>query len=181
MCAAVSTSKIFGALPLLPGNRSILWAFASQHPSHKLGRVERKIKACKEILKNEKANYPRNLGKWMDRTRRLLEARLAASKIQSGLLKTPRVSTSEELVEYLRDMKETMPNVNQCAKDAKEIRRTTLEIQIKNFQLTIEAERQCKFFEGIKELREIHDTTISATARRAKTVTRRFESTVTSV
>ncbi|KAJ7727696.1 hypothetical protein B0H14DRAFT_2640841 [Mycena olivaceomarginata] len=167
MCAAVSTSKIFGALPLLPGNHYILWAFASawlticianqQHPSHKLGRVERKIKACKEILKNEKANYPRNLGKWMDRTRRLLEARLAASKIQSGLLETLRVSTSEELVEYLRDMKETMPNVNQCAKDAKEIRRTTL---VKNFQLTIEAERQCKFFEGIKELREILDTTI---------------------
>ncbi|KAJ7366190.1 hypothetical protein DFH08DRAFT_797193 [Mycena albidolilacea] len=170
---------------------SILWAFASawltiyiatqQHPSHKLGRVERKIKACKEILKHEKANYPRNLGKWMDRTRRLLEARLAASKIQSRLLETLRVSTSEELVKYLRDMKETMQNVNQSAKDAKEIRRTTLTIQLKNFQLTIEAECQCEFFEGIKELHDIHDTAISATARRAQTVTHCFESTVTSV
>jgi hypothetical protein len=134
---------------------------------------------------------------------------LAASKIQSGLLETLGVSTWEELVEYLRDMKETTQNVNQCAKDVKEICRTTLvrllywmkTIQLKNFQFTIEAEPQSEFFEGIKELREIHDTVISATARgsasiiigfettthllalsgRAQTVTRSLESTVTSV
>jgi hypothetical protein len=76
MCDAVSTSIIFGALSLLPGNRYILWAFASawltiyvanqQRPSHKLGRVERKIF---EARKSQLSEEP-----WeMDGTRRLLE------------------------------------------------------------------------------------------------------------
>ncbi|KAJ7792089.1 hypothetical protein B0H14DRAFT_2557519 [Mycena olivaceomarginata] len=167
MCDAISTSMIFGALSLLPGNRYILWALVStgliicaanrQRPSHKLGRVEHQIQTCEELLKHAKGNCPRNLGEWMDGTRRLLEARLSASKIQSRLLETHSFSTWEELVEYLQNLRSIMRKINQCAKDVEEIQRSTL--------LTIETERQREFFEGIKELREIHDTVISASAR----------------
>ncbi|KAJ7757291.1 hypothetical protein B0H14DRAFT_2634916 [Mycena olivaceomarginata] len=65
-------------------------------------------------------------------------------------------------------LEETMQNISQCVKAVKEIETSTL--------LTIEAERQREFFEGIKELRETHDPVISESARRAQTVTRRFES-----
>ncbi|KAJ7366208.1 hypothetical protein DFH08DRAFT_929174 [Mycena albidolilacea] len=210
MCDAISTSMIFGALSLLPGNRYILWALVStgliicaanrQRPSHKLGRVEHQIQACEELLKHAKGNCPRNLGEWMDGTRRLLEystiftkdferARLSASKIQSRLLETHSFSTWEELVEYLQNLRSIMRKINQCAKDVEEIQRSTL--------LTIETERQREFFEGIKELREIHDTVISASARGLasrigfaapltscrsyETVTHRFESIATSM
>ncbi|KAJ7799827.1 hypothetical protein B0H14DRAFT_2616770 [Mycena olivaceomarginata] len=167
MCDALPTSIIFGALSLLPGNRYNFWALVSagliiytanrQCPSHKLGRVERNIQACEETLQHTKSNCPRNLGELMDGTRRLLEAKLSASKIQSRLLETHSVTTWEELMEYLLNLRDIMQKIDQCAKDVKEIQTSTL--------LTIEAERQRQFFEGIKELREIHDTVISTSAR----------------
>ncbi|KAJ7876446.1 hypothetical protein B0H14DRAFT_3130398 [Mycena olivaceomarginata] len=184
MCDAASTASIiFGALSLLPGNRYILGALVSagliiyianhQRLSHKLGRIERAIEACEETLKHAKSNCARNHVELMDRTRRLLEAKLSASKIQTQLLETRSVTTWEELVEYLQNLRDNVQNINQCAKDVKEIRRSTL--------LTIEAERQREFFEGIKELREIHDTVISASARHTQMATRRFDSIATSM
>ncbi|KAJ7819653.1 hypothetical protein B0H14DRAFT_1353800 [Mycena olivaceomarginata] len=184
MCdAASTTSIIFGAISLLPGNRYILWVLLCagltiytvhrQLPTHKLGRVERAIDSCEEILKYAKSNCARNHVKLTDGARRLLEAKLSASKIQSRLLEAHSVATWEELVEYLQNLRDIVQNINQCAKDVKEIQRSTL--------LTIEAERQREFFEGIKELREIHDTVISASARHTQTVTRRFESIATSM
>ncbi|KAJ7787603.1 hypothetical protein B0H14DRAFT_2952517 [Mycena olivaceomarginata] len=180
MCdAASTTSIIFGALSLLPGNRYILWVLVCagltiytvhrQRPTHKLGRVERAIDSCEEILKYAKSNCARNHVKLTDRG----AAKLSASKIQSRLLEAHSVATWEELVEYLQNLRDIVQNINQCAKDVKEIQRSTL--------LTIEAERQREFFEGIKELREIHDTVISASARHTQTVTRRFESIATSM
>ncbi|KAJ7868813.1 hypothetical protein B0H14DRAFT_3132586 [Mycena olivaceomarginata] len=179
MCdAASTTSIIFGALSLLPGNLYVLWALVSagliiytanrQHPAHKLGRLEHAIEGCEENLKHAKSNCARNHVELTDGTRRLLEAKMSASKIQSRLLETHSVATWEELMEYLLNLRDIIQKINQCAKDVKEIQTSTL--------LTIEAERQRQFFEGIKELREIHETVISASARHTQTVTRRFES-----
>ncbi|KAJ7868824.1 hypothetical protein B0H14DRAFT_2572248 [Mycena olivaceomarginata] len=92
----------------------------------------------------------------MDGMRRLLEAKLSASKIQTRLLETRSVTTWEEFVEYLCNLWETMQNINQCAKKVKEVHRSAL--------LTIEAERQRQLSEGIKEVREIHETVIRSPA-----------------
>ncbi|KAJ7757303.1 hypothetical protein B0H14DRAFT_408072 [Mycena olivaceomarginata] len=183
MCDAISTSMIFGALSLLPGNRCILWVFVSagmilyaanrQRPSHKLGRLERAIEGCEETLKHAKSNCARNHVELTDGTRRLLEAKMSASKIQSRLLETHSVATWEELLEYLLNLRDIMQKIKKCAKDVEGIQTSTL--------LTIEAERRRQFFEGIKELREIHETVTSASARNTQTVTRRFESITTSI
>ncbi|KAJ7727700.1 hypothetical protein B0H14DRAFT_3169429 [Mycena olivaceomarginata] len=184
MCDAASTASIiFGAFSLLPGNHYILGALVSagliiytanyQRPSHKLGRVERAIEACEETLKHAKSSCARNHVELTDRTRRLLEAKMSASKIQSRLLETHSVATWEELVEYLLNLRDIMQKIKKCAKDVEGIQTSTL--------LTIEAERRRQIFEGIKELREIHETVISASARHTRTVTRGFESIATSM
>ncbi|KAJ7757298.1 hypothetical protein B0H14DRAFT_3598949 [Mycena olivaceomarginata] len=175
---------MLGALSLLPGSRYItlgllsaalvIYTINRQRPSHKLARVECAIEVCEETLKYAKSNCVRNHLELTDATRRLLEAKLSASKIETQLLETHNVTTWEELVEYLQNLHEMVQNINQCAKDVKEIQRSTL-VSIayagftvgdtnEGFQLTIEAERQREFFEGIKELREIQDTVVSASA-----------------
>ncbi|KAJ7366183.1 hypothetical protein DFH08DRAFT_948233 [Mycena albidolilacea] len=163
---------MLGALSLLPGSHYITLGLLSaaliiynvhwQRPSHKLGRVERAIDACEETLKYAKSNCTRNHLELTDATRRLLEAKLSASKIETRLLETHSVTTWEELVEYLQNLRDIVQKTNQCAKDVKKIQTSTL-VGIA-FQLTIEAERQRGFFEGVKQLREIHDTVISASA-----------------
>jgi hypothetical protein len=98
---------------------------------------------------------------------------LSASKIQSRLLETRSVATWDELVEYLRDFGETVHSISQCAKDVKEIQRSTLVrilhwmkmIQLSHLQLTIETERQRQLSEGIKEVCEIRETVICSSAR----------------
>ncbi|KAJ7799802.1 hypothetical protein B0H14DRAFT_3491260 [Mycena olivaceomarginata] len=139
MCDAISTSIIFGALSLLPGNRYVtlalilamltIYTILRQYPSHKL-----------EILGHAQANCARSHVDLMDGMRRLLEAKLSASKIQTRLLETRSVTTWEEF----------------CAKKVKEVHRSAL--------LTIEAERQRQLSEGIKEVREIHETVIRSPA-----------------
>jgi hypothetical protein len=94
MCDAVSTSIIFGALSLLPGNRYIFWVLVSaeliiyaanhQRPSRKLGRVERAIEACEETLKHAKADCARNYGEWMDWSRQLLEQVQSSSIVNTA-------------------------------------------------------------------------------------------------
>ncbi|KAJ7366189.1 hypothetical protein DFH08DRAFT_1071775 [Mycena albidolilacea] len=158
-----------GVLSLLPSSRYITLGLLSaalviytvnrQRPSHKLARVECAIEVCEETLKYAKSNCARNHLELTDATRRLLEAKLSASRIGTRLLETHSVTTWEELVEYLQNLRDIVQNINQCAKDVKEIQRSTL--------LTIEAERQRQFFEGIKELREIRDTVVSASACRS--------------
>jgi hypothetical protein len=83
MCDAISTSIIFGALSLLPGNRYVtlalipamltIYTIIRQHPSHKLGRVKRAIDACEEILGHAQANCARSHVDLMYGMRRLLE------------------------------------------------------------------------------------------------------------
>ncbi|KAJ7366184.1 hypothetical protein DFH08DRAFT_797187 [Mycena albidolilacea] len=166
MCNAISTSILFGMLSLLPGNRYIALGFVSaaliiyaanrQRPSRKLGRVERKIQACEETLKLAKTNCARNYLELTDGTRQLFEAELSASKIQTQLLETRSVTTWKEFVEYLSDLWETMQNISQCAKQVKEVHRSTL--------LAIEAERQRQLSEGIKAVCEIRETVICSPA-----------------
>ncbi|KAJ7757305.1 hypothetical protein B0H14DRAFT_3511936 [Mycena olivaceomarginata] len=136
----------------------VIYTVNRQRPSHKLSRVECAIEVCEETLKYATSNCARNHLELTDTTRRLLEAKLSASKIETQLLETHSVTTWEGLVEYLQNLRDIVQNINQCAKDVKGIQRSIL--------LTIEAERQRQFFEGIKELREIHDTVTSASACR---------------
>ncbi|KAJ7876456.1 hypothetical protein B0H14DRAFT_3130403 [Mycena olivaceomarginata] len=160
MCNAAVTSMMLGALPLLPGSRYItlgllsaalvIYTVNQQRPSHKLGRVERAIETCEETLK----------------------AKLSASKIETQLLETHSVTTWEELVEYLQNLRDIVQNINQCAQDVKEIQRSTLVgIVYVGFTVGDTNERfpahnrgrtPTPIFEGIKELREIHDTVVSA-------------------
>ncbi|KAJ7757300.1 hypothetical protein B0H14DRAFT_3598955 [Mycena olivaceomarginata] len=162
MCNAIYTSILLGTLffstrqPLnCLGSRlrrfGDLYRYR-QRPLHMLARVERAIEACEEVLKLAKTNCARNYSELTDGTRRFLEAKLSVSKIQTQLLETRGVTTWEEFVEYLHDVRETMRNISQCAKKVKEVRRSTL--------LTIEAERQRQLSEGMKEVCEIHETVL---------------------
>jgi hypothetical protein len=53
-------------------------------------------------------------------------AKLSASKIETRLLETHSVTTWEEFVEYLQNLRDIVQNINQCAKDVKKIQRSTL-------------------------------------------------------
>ncbi|KAJ7897994.1 hypothetical protein B0H14DRAFT_3581622 [Mycena olivaceomarginata] len=192
MCNAAVTSMMIGALSLLPDSRYItlgllsaalvIYIYAKQEASENvekyinliLGQVYGPDCESENIFYS---NCARNHLELTDATRRLLEAKLSASKIGTRLLETHSVTTWEELVEYLQNLRDIVQNINQCAKDVKEIQRSTL-VGIAHvgftggdtngrFQLTIEAERQHQFFEGIEELREIHDTVVSASACRS--------------
>ncbi|KAJ7799828.1 hypothetical protein B0H14DRAFT_2616771 [Mycena olivaceomarginata] len=170
MCDTLSTSILFGTLSLLPGNRYIalglgsatliIYAANRQRPTRKLGRVERTIQACEETLKHAKSNCARNHVELTDGARRLLEAKLSASKIQSRLLETHSVATWEELVEYLLNLRDIMQKINHSPS---------------------RQNANANFLRAIKELREIHDTVISVSARHTQTVTRRIESIATSM
>ncbi|KAJ7787597.1 hypothetical protein B0H14DRAFT_2629165 [Mycena olivaceomarginata] len=123
-----------------------------------LGRLEYAIEACEEILKHAKANCARNHVDLMNGTRRLLEAKLSASKIQTRLLETRSVTTWEEF----RGISGRLGG-NYAGHQS----------------LTIEAERQRQLSEGLKEVREIHETVIgspAATRPTTCTATRRLES-----
>ncbi|KAJ7777817.1 hypothetical protein B0H14DRAFT_2631441 [Mycena olivaceomarginata] len=180
MCDAISTSMIFGALSLLPGNRYILWALVStgliicaanrQRSSHKLGRVKHQIQTCEELLKHAKGNCPRNLGSgWMGRVDylRFLKGQVVgiedpvpiAGNTQFFNMGGVGGISPEPAQHYAKDQPVRKGRGGNSKID------TGLRIQAKGFQLPIEAERQREFFEGIKELREIHDTVISASER----------------
>ncbi|KAF7356279.1 hypothetical protein MVEN_00959700 [Mycena venus] len=164
MCDTISTSIIFGALSLVPENRYIVLTLGSatliiyaanrQRPSHKLSRIEDAIQVAEETLERAKADCARKHMELVDGARRLLKAKLSASIIQAQLLEPRSITTRKEFVEYLRKVKGIMQSINQCAKDVKEIQTSTL--------LTIEAERQRKLSEEIKEAGEIFDTGISS-------------------
>ncbi|KAJ7757282.1 hypothetical protein B0H14DRAFT_2634908 [Mycena olivaceomarginata] len=103
----------------------------------------------------------------------LVPAKLSASKIRGRLLETRSVASAtwEELVEYLQNLHDIVQNINQCAKDVKEIQnrpwcviRWMKMIQLNHLQLTIEAECQRQLFEGIKEFCEIRETVICSSA-----------------
>ncbi|KAF7356277.1 hypothetical protein MVEN_00959500 [Mycena venus] len=181
MCDTVSTSIVLAVLSLVPENRYILlglslaslitYAANRQRPLHKLGQVEGMIKVVEETLERAQANSARNHVEVMDETSRLLEAKISASKIQDRLLKTQSVTTWNEFVEYLQDLREITQSISQCAKEVKEVRTSIL--------LTIEAERRRQFSERIKECHEILDSVVSSSARRPHAARRHFASPVT--
>ncbi|KAJ7727697.1 hypothetical protein B0H14DRAFT_2640843 [Mycena olivaceomarginata] len=158
----IALGLICAALAIYTANR--------QQPLHMLAQVERTIKDCEDVLKLAKTNCVRNYLELTYRTCRLLEAKLSVSKIQTLLLETRSVTTWEEFVEYLYDVRETMHNISQCAKKVKEVHRSTL--------VTIEAERQRQLSEGIKEVCKIHEMVICSPAAVRPTTrpaTRRLE------
>ncbi|KAF7356365.1 hypothetical protein MVEN_00968900 [Mycena venus] len=167
MCDAVSTSAIFWALSIVPGNRYILlglisvtliiYAVNSQRPSHKLRLVEEAIKVAEEILERAQWNCSRNQVELMDETTHLLKAKISASEIRSRLLETDGVTTWKEFVKYLQSLRDITQKMKQCAKEVKEIQTSILR--------TIEAERRRKISEGVQESQEILDTLISSLMR----------------
>ncbi|KAJ7792104.1 hypothetical protein B0H14DRAFT_2624312 [Mycena olivaceomarginata] len=125
---------------------------ATRQPLYSLG--------CAETLKHPKSNCARKRG-------------TSIAQIQSRLLETHSVATWEELMEYLQSLRDIVQVRKGCEGNTN--------LNLGGHCLSIETERQREFFEGIKELREIHDSVISASARHTQTVTRRFESIATSM
>ncbi|KAJ7815443.1 hypothetical protein B0H14DRAFT_2847795 [Mycena olivaceomarginata] len=162
----ISTSILFSGLALVAGNASpyillglgvaSLTVYAANHqtPSAKLGRVEDAIIVTEEIQQHAKANGARDQVKWLEYGKRLLAAKLSASKIQTRLLEARSVTTWGE---YLEKVKEILQSIDECAKEVKDIETSIL--------LTIEAERQRQLCEGIKEVRETIDATICSSMR----------------
>ncbi|KAJ7812329.1 hypothetical protein B0H14DRAFT_3150395 [Mycena olivaceomarginata] len=153
-----------------PGSGAVsftVYAANRQTPSAKLGRVEDAIIATEKIQQHEKTNGARDQVKWMDYKRRLLDAKVSVSNIQTRLLEARSVQTWRE---YLEKVNEILQSIDECAKEVKEIQMSIL--------LTIETERRHQLYEGIKEVRETIDATICSSMRHERTLTlrHRFES-----
>ncbi|KAF8143378.1 hypothetical protein K438DRAFT_1783781 [Mycena galopus ATCC 62051] len=158
MCNPISASPIlFGAVSLLPDTRYIALGLASisgilyiangQRPSNKLAGVKNAIESMEKSLQRTKEECMRSHLEVVDLGGRLFEAKLSASKVQTRMLDTPRVTTYKEVVQYLQYGWDIMQDIMKCAKEVEEIRTKTLRI--------IEAERQHQFSAGIQESREI--------------------------
>ncbi|KAJ7704093.1 hypothetical protein B0H17DRAFT_1194002 [Mycena rosella] len=171
----LQTSLILGALSLAPGNTSpyitlglasvLLAVYLVHHygPMQRLARVEDVIAATEEILAGAKLDCARDHMTLMERGRRLLEAKLSASNIQTKILQA-RDKTWEE---YFQAIKEIMEEVSKCAKDVKRIQTSTL--------LTIEAEHRRKLSEGIKDSQEIFNAVVRSPTRHAQLPSRRSD------
>ncbi|KAF7356287.1 hypothetical protein MVEN_00960500 [Mycena venus] len=172
MCDPASASTILWALSLMPGNRYILvgvisasfiiYAVTRHRPSYQLGQLEDAIRVAEKILKYAKANCERKHVELVDGTHCLLKVKLSVSKIRTRLLETRGIRTG---VGYLRNVRQIIQSINQCAKEVKQIQTSTL--------LIIEAERQRELSEEIRDSHEILDTFVSSFTRRAQAVTRR--------
>ncbi|KAJ7704080.1 hypothetical protein B0H17DRAFT_1127096 [Mycena rosella] len=173
--STLQTSLLFGALSMLPGNTfpyialglasASLGAYAVQHysPSQRLLRLEHAITATEEILAGAKLNCARDHMTLIERGGLLLEAKLSASEIQTKILE-PRDKTREE---YFQAFKEIMEDISKCTKDVKEIQTATL--------LTIEAERQRKLSEGIKDSEDVFNAVVRSPTRHAQLPSRRSD------
>ncbi|KAJ7903866.1 hypothetical protein B0H13DRAFT_1882066 [Mycena leptocephala] len=130
----------------------ILYASRWWSPAQKFNRLEDAIKALEEILERTKAasNYARNYMEVINAGCRLLQVKLSASKIQSHLLEM-RSATWKT---YFKSIRAILRSVDQCAKEIREIQTAML--------LIIEAERQRKLTEGIKESQEVLSAVVVA-------------------
>ncbi|KAJ7821506.1 hypothetical protein B0H13DRAFT_1920676 [Mycena leptocephala] len=175
----ISTLIIFWALSPIPGFRYIglglvvtsfiIYAANCQRPSYKLSQLEDMIKITEEMLKRAREKCARDHVELTHEARRLLEAKLTASKIQSRLLKTRNDTTWKK---YLQSLRGIMQSIDECAKKVKKIQTSTL--------LTIQTEHQRQLSEGIKEFREVANAVICSSTREGRTHMatrrRRFES-----
>ncbi|KAJ7704088.1 hypothetical protein B0H17DRAFT_40975 [Mycena rosella] len=169
------TSLLFGALSMLPGNTfpyialgiasASLGAYAVQHysPSQRLLRLEDAITATEEILAGAKLDCARDHMTLMERGGLLLEAKLSASEIQTKILE----ARDKNWEEYFQAIKEIMEEISKCAKDVKGIQTSTL--------LTIEAERQRKLSEGIKDSEDVFNAVVRSPTRHAQLPSRRSD------
>ncbi|KAJ7821664.1 hypothetical protein B0H13DRAFT_2449238 [Mycena leptocephala] len=172
MCNTITVSFIsiiLGALALVPGftSRYVCLALASasfifaaarhQGPTQKFTKLEDTIEALEEILERTKtaSNYARNHMEVIDAGCRLLQVKLSASKIQSHLLEL-RSATWKT---YFKSIRAILCSVDQCTKEITEIQTAML--------LIIEAERQRKLTEGIKESQEVLGAVVGSPIRRA--------------
>ncbi|KAJ7704052.1 hypothetical protein B0H17DRAFT_1228265, partial [Mycena rosella] len=178
MCArdtisALQTSILFGALAMVPGNTSpyitlglasVLLAVHAMHhygPSQRLLRLEDTITATEEILEGAKLDCARDHMTLVERGRRLLEAKLSASEIQTKILE----ARDETWEEYFQGLRETMEKITKCRKDITAIHTSTL--------LTIEAERQRQLSAGIQESHEVLNAVVPLSTRHAQPRSRR--------
>ncbi|KAJ7704048.1 hypothetical protein B0H17DRAFT_1127084 [Mycena rosella] len=173
--STLQTSLIFGTLSLMPGNTSryitlglafaSLAIYAAHHygPTQRLARLEDVITATEEIMEGAKLDCARDHMTLVERERRLLETKLAASKIQTQILEA-RDKTWEE---YFQAIKEIMEKITECTKDVKGIQTATL--------LTIEAERQRKLSEGIKDSQDVFNAVVRSPTRHAQLPSRRSD------
>ncbi|KAJ7847997.1 hypothetical protein B0H14DRAFT_2583218 [Mycena olivaceomarginata] len=142
MCDVVTVPIVLGALSLLPDSRYILLALVvvnianSQCPTQKLERTKHAINACKELLEGTKLTCPRD------------HVELTGAG----------ASTLRGCVEYVKDMHDIWKKIHQCAKDVKEIETSTL--------VTMEAEKQRKSGENIRNCNEICDALGSQSSTR---------------
>ncbi|KAJ7353193.1 hypothetical protein DFH08DRAFT_804776 [Mycena albidolilacea] len=112
----ISTSILFSGLALVAGNAFpyillglgaasfTLYAADRQTPSAKLGRVEDAIIATEKIQQHAKTNGARDQVKWMDYKRRLLDAKVSVSNIQTRLLEARSVKTWREYLEKVKEI-----------------------------------------------------------------------------
>ncbi|KAJ7704043.1 hypothetical protein B0H17DRAFT_1175739 [Mycena rosella] len=168
MCDTITTlqtSLILGALSLVPGNTSpyitlglasvLLAVYAVRHygPTQRRARLEDAIMATETILAGAKLDCARDHMTLVERGRRLLEAKLSASNIQTKILQ----AHDRTWEEYFQAIKKIMEMITECAKDVKAIQTSML--------LTIEAERQRRLSEGIKESHEVFNAVLRSPTR----------------
>ncbi|KAJ7704105.1 hypothetical protein B0H17DRAFT_1194014 [Mycena rosella] len=161
---------------MVPGNTSryinlglasaSLTIYAVHHysPSQRLLRLEDTITATEEILEGAKLDCARDHMTLMERGRRLLEY----GKTIGVQNPDPDLEVHDKTwEEYFQAIKEIMEEISKCAKDVKGIQTSTL--------LTIEAERQRKFSEGIAESHAVLNAVVRSPTRHAQLPSRRFD------
>ncbi|KAJ6578707.1 hypothetical protein DFH09DRAFT_1077637 [Mycena vulgaris] len=157
-----TTSKlqifVFTAISLVPGTtmRYIGLGLATASLAvAEVDRLENSIKITEKILEGAKMDCTRDQVELMPRGNRLRQTKILASKIQT------RVQEAEDTPRGI------MQSIDKCRLEVKEIQSSTL--------LTIEAERQRKLSEGIKESREVISVVLRAPTRHAHFPSRRSE------
>ncbi|KAJ7704011.1 hypothetical protein B0H17DRAFT_1175727 [Mycena rosella] len=175
MCdSTLKTSLILGALSLVPGSTfgylglglasASLTVYVAHHysPSQRLVRLEGAIKATEEMLERARLNCTRDQVELIEEGRRLLQANLSASKIQTQILEGRGK-------EYFNNFRGIMQNIDKCGQEVKAIQTSTL--------LTIEVERRRKLSEGIKEYQEVFTAIVRSPTRHAHLPSRRLGAT----
>ncbi|KAJ7613712.1 hypothetical protein DFH06DRAFT_1344476 [Mycena polygramma] len=166
------TSIIFWVLSLIVPSSILRYAALSlailtltiymvncQLPTHKLAQVEDTIQVTDTTLKTARAECAWDHVELIEDARQLLEAKVSVSDIQSRLLKTHDIA---EWKEYLHEIKEILQSIDNCAKEMRRIRTSTL--------LTVEAQRRRQLAEGMNEI----DTVICSAKRYAQRSIRRL-------
>ncbi|KAJ6507104.1 hypothetical protein DFH09DRAFT_1101333 [Mycena vulgaris] len=120
-----------------------IFAAHYHHPSTRMARLNNMLSATTEILARAKSHCLRDHLDLANDERRLLRAKLCASKIQSRLLEARDAPWKL----YFQTIRAIWLSLNKCERQVRDIRTSTL--------LTIEAEHQRKLAEHIKESREI--------------------------